>query len=133
MAFPLRDILTLRFILRQPSPLWKEFRIDDIRLYKSPLKVKSCIHFSFIVESHVHQASSILSDPWQRPSPQQSSPGLLLYVVCSLSFTAVLVSFSLTLYLEEWPKGGHFYCDIVECSYHISRSWEHVGCCITLP
>ncbi|KAI0237235.1 Nicolin-1, partial [Lamellibrachia satsuma] len=40
MAFPLRDIITLWFILRQPSPLWKEFRIDDIRLYKFPLETQ---------------------------------------------------------------------------------------------
>lgn len=40
MAFPLRDIVMLRFILRQPSPLWKEFRLDDIRLYKSPIQAQ---------------------------------------------------------------------------------------------
>ena len=35
MKFPLKDILALRFILRQPSPLWKEFYITDIEIIRN--------------------------------------------------------------------------------------------------
>lgn len=34
MKFPLKDILALRFILRQPSIIWQEFNITDIEIVK---------------------------------------------------------------------------------------------------
>ena len=35
MAFELNNVLSLRFVLRQSSPVWKEFKIEDIVLYKT--------------------------------------------------------------------------------------------------
>ena len=35
MQRELNNIIALRFILRQPSPMWKEYRLDDIICYKT--------------------------------------------------------------------------------------------------
>ena len=32
--FPLHNITALRFVLHQPSPIWKSFKIDDMRFHK---------------------------------------------------------------------------------------------------
>ena len=39
LAFPLTNILGVRFVLRQPSPVWKEFKIEDIKIFKAPYQV----------------------------------------------------------------------------------------------
>ncbi|XP_055999892.1 nicolin-1-like isoform X4 [Ostrea edulis] len=34
-SFDISNISALRIILQQPSPVWKEFRVEDLRLYRS--------------------------------------------------------------------------------------------------
>lgn len=34
-SFDISNISAMRIILQQPSPVWKEFRIEDLRLYRS--------------------------------------------------------------------------------------------------
>lgn len=34
-SFEISNISAMRIILQQPSPVWKEFRIEDLRLYRS--------------------------------------------------------------------------------------------------
>lgn len=34
-SFDIANISAMRIILQQPSPVWKEFRIEDLRLYRS--------------------------------------------------------------------------------------------------
>lgn len=33
--FPLQNIIELQFVLFQPSPVWKEFKIEDLQLFKT--------------------------------------------------------------------------------------------------
>lgn len=33
--FPLTNIVELRFVLRQPSPVWKEFKVEELQLFKA--------------------------------------------------------------------------------------------------
>lgn len=36
-AIPMAEnVVALRFILRQPSPVWKDFYLDDIKVYAPP-------------------------------------------------------------------------------------------------
>ena len=37
MNTPLQNIISVRFILRQPSPVWKDFKIEDMRFYKTSI------------------------------------------------------------------------------------------------
>ncbi|ESO84393.1 hypothetical protein LOTGIDRAFT_236344 [Lottia gigantea] len=39
--FDIVNLSTLRFILHQPSPVWKDFKLEDIRFYRSPQVSKS--------------------------------------------------------------------------------------------
>lgn len=34
MLVDLVNVTAVRIIIRQPSPVWKEFRIDDLKFYK---------------------------------------------------------------------------------------------------
>ena len=37
MMIPMvENVVALRFILRQPSPVWKDFYLDDIKIYAPP-------------------------------------------------------------------------------------------------
>jgi len=35
MLFELVNVSALRIILQQPSPVWKEFKIEDLKIYRS--------------------------------------------------------------------------------------------------
>ncbi len=35
----MKNVLRLRFILRQPSPQWKDFKIEDIKIFKTSIQV----------------------------------------------------------------------------------------------
>ena len=99
-----------------------------------PIEGEVMYSLSFIVESHVHQASSILPHPWQAPESPTKLPRST--PVCCLPTYFLLPSsspFPSHCTLKNVLGDAIFLCDIVECCYHISRSWEHLGCCITLP
>ena len=40
---PLQGVAELRFVLRQPSPMWKEFKIEEIQIYKMDLSAESLL------------------------------------------------------------------------------------------
>lgn len=54
-SFDISNISAMRIILQQPSPVWKEFRIEDLRLYRSS-EVRPCSS----VNCTLHVASTIL-------------------------------------------------------------------------
>lgn len=54
-SFDISNISAMRIILQQPSPVWKEFRIEDLRLYRSS-EVRPCSS----VNCNLHVASTIL-------------------------------------------------------------------------
>ncbi|XP_074646771.1 nicolin-1-like [Tubulanus polymorphus] len=41
--FDMNNTIGLRFILQQPSPVWKEFKIEDIKIYRTSLQNESDI------------------------------------------------------------------------------------------
>lgn len=54
-SFDISNISAMRIILQQPSPVWKEFRIEDLRLYRSS-EVRLCSS----VNCNLHVGSTIL-------------------------------------------------------------------------
>ncbi len=65
MQCELTNILSLRLILRQPSPMWKEYRLDDIVCYKTSIGASSDVVLpSWITEGKkpvVHQKLKVCS------------------------------------------------------------------------
>ena len=49
MAFPLQNLTRIRFVLRQPSPVWREFRVENVMLYKSRMQTRTQITTGFLI------------------------------------------------------------------------------------
>ncbi|KAK3587101.1 hypothetical protein CHS0354_023556 [Potamilus streckersoni] len=50
MAFELVNISALRLILQQPSPVWKDFKIEELRFFKCSETSKPCLLPSWLTE-----------------------------------------------------------------------------------
>ena len=49
MLFELVNVSALRLILQQPSPVWKEFRIEDLKVFRSSEVIKSYLGLCILV------------------------------------------------------------------------------------
>ena len=52
MLCDMNNITALRLVLRQPSPVWKEFKIDDVVCYKTSISAQPDLNLPHWVTDH---------------------------------------------------------------------------------
>lgn len=57
MLCDMDQVTAMRFILRQPSPVWLHFTIEDLQIFPSGQKVSSCQ--SYPIAGHGQEARTL--------------------------------------------------------------------------